>query len=136
MDHCQSVHANINDCDIAVRCAAEYLPPGPDPGPDPGLAPPAASPPPCRSSTAAPDPVREIPTQHHTLHSDFTAAALSPLLSPARMLEELDRWRALCTRYSDTRQTLRNFASSELQLWPCNAVHQPTKATVADPAGD
>ncbi|KAK2040612.1 hypothetical protein LZ31DRAFT_597907 [Colletotrichum somersetense] len=73
-----------------------------------------------------------------TLHRDFSAQFGDMSHWRLRVLEKLQRWRALCHQYADDR--LRGFTSSEwlhmIYSYSLAMLYQPTKATVTGSAGD
>ncbi|KAE9571723.1 hypothetical protein CGMCC3_g12260 [Colletotrichum fructicola] len=125
------MYANVDDADLAARCAASF-PADPDTG---------------RRLTGVSAALhvvycRQIQSEilNTTLHRDFDTHFDRASHWRLRVLEKLDRWRALCHRYSDTSSPLRNFTSSEwlhmIYNYSLAMLYQPTKATAAGPAGD
>ncbi|KAH0423942.1 fungal specific transcription factor domain-containing protein [Colletotrichum camelliae] len=125
------MYANVDDADLAGRCAASF-PQDPDTG---------------RRLTGVSAALhvvycRQIQSEilNTTLHRDFDTHFDRASHWRLRVLEKLDRWRALCHRYSDTSSPLRNFTSSEwlhmIYNYSLAMLYQPTKATAAGPAGD
>ncbi|KAF4822788.1 Pyrimidine pathway regulatory protein 1 [Colletotrichum tropicale] len=125
------MYANVDDADLAARCAASF-PHDPDTGRR------------LTSVSAALHVVycRQIQSEilNTTLHRDFHTHFDRASHWRLRVLEKLDRWRALCHRYADTSSPLRNFTSSEwlhmIYNYSLAMLYQPTKATAAGPAGD
>ncbi|KAI8164652.1 Pyrimidine pathway regulatory protein 1 [Colletotrichum sp. SAR 10_70] len=124
-------YANVDDADLAARCAASF-PHDPDTG---------------RRLTGVSAALhvvycRQIQSEilNTTLHRDFDTHFDRASHWRLRVLEKLDRWRALCHRYADTSSPLRNFTSSEwlhmIYNYSLAMLYQPTKATAAGPAGD
>ncbi|KAF9878905.1 fungal specific transcription factor domain-containing protein [Colletotrichum karsti] len=124
------MYANVDDHDLAARCAESF--PEDPPQSRPRLT----------SVSAALHVVycRQIQSEilNTTLHRDFNTQFDRLSHWRLRVLEKLDRWRALCHRYSDTRS--RNFTSSEwlhmIYNYSLAMLYQPTKSTVTGPAGD
>ncbi|KAH9227716.1 hypothetical protein K456DRAFT_1848172, partial [Colletotrichum gloeosporioides 23] len=125
------MYANVDDADLAARCAASF-PADPDTG---------------RRLTGVSAALhvvycRQIQSEilNTTLHRDFDTHFDRASHWRLRVLEKLDRWRALCHRYADTSSPLRNFTSSEwlhmIYNYSLAMLYQPTKATAAGPAGD
>ncbi|KAI8192556.1 Pyrimidine pathway regulatory protein 1 [Colletotrichum sp. SAR 10_75] len=125
------MYANVDDADLAARCAASF-PADPDTG---------------RRLTGVSAALhvvycRQIQSEilNTTLHRDFDTHFDRTSYWRLRVLEKLDRWRALCHRYADTSSPLRNFTSSEwlhmIYNYSLAMLYQPTKATAAGPAGD
>ncbi|KAK1573254.1 uncharacterized protein LY79DRAFT_526183 [Colletotrichum navitas] len=124
------MYANIDDIDLEAACARSF---SMDPYPDiPRLT----------SVSAAIHVVycRRIQSEilNTTLHRDFSAQFDGMSHWRLRVLEKLQRWRALCHQYADTRS--RNFTSSEwlhmIYNYSLAMLYQPTKETVTGPAGD
>ncbi|KAI8227534.1 Pyrimidine pathway regulatory protein 1 [Colletotrichum sp. SAR 10_86] len=125
------MYANVDDADLAARCAASF-PADPDTG---------------RRLTGVSAALhvvycRQIQSEilNTTLHRDFDTHFDRASHWRLRVLEKLDRWRALCHRYADTSSPLRNFTSSEwlhmIYNYSLAMLYQPTKATAPGPAGD
>ncbi|KAF6805580.1 fungal specific transcription factor domain-containing protein [Colletotrichum sojae] len=128
------MYANVDDADLEARCG-ESLPegdPAPPPRGRPGLT----------SVSAALHVVycRQIQSEilNTTLHRDFDSQFDGLSHWRLRVLEKLERWRALCRRYSDARS--RSFTSGEwmhmIYNYSLAMLYRPNRQTVAGPAGD
>lgn len=123
------MYANIDDHELEERCAESF--PG-DPPSRPRLT----------NVSAALHVVycRQIQSEilNTTLHRDFGKQFDRLSNWRLRVLEKLDHWKSLCHRYSDTRS--KTFTSSEwlhmIYNYSLAMLYQPTKTTVAGPAGD
>ncbi|KAH8898966.1 hypothetical protein GQ53DRAFT_635801 [Thozetella sp. PMI_491] len=123
------MYANIDDSELEARCVEAY------PEDPPSL--------PRLTNLSAALHVaycRQIQSEilNITLHRDFHKHFDRLSHWRLRVLEKLDRWKSLCHRYADARP--HNFSSSEwlhmIYYYSLAMLYQPTKATVAGPAGD